>query len=1164
MLNHLASTTGMSAIRRQRSFLISAILLLCLSLTAIPIYAQTTYGTVLGTVKDASGAVVPDATVTLHNIDLGTTRTAQTNKSGDYLFQFAPPDHYSIEVTKKGFETETIQNLQLFARQPLRADAVLPVGAVSQNVTVSESTGVLNLDTAQISTQLSARSIQELPTNFRTNGSTSPITMLQALPGVQPDTSTSSNGHPSGFSVEGGLPFQSLTTVDGISTQNVTGNSPLPDAFPSAEMIAEIRVDGVLNPASYDQPGEITTTTKAGTNNLHGSAYWNVQNRAFDATPYGTTVLPEINGNDYGFSLGGPIYLPHIYNGHNRSFFFGDFEGFQFPRGQSIQSFVPTQLERQGNFSNEGVTIVDPNTGLPFAGDTIPANRISNISRQFLTLYPLPNTGNLNTSHAANYIANYSNNYSSNQFDVRADQYIGQKQQMFGRYTYKDISEVQPEGLLLPNSTNANDYYIFLFSHNFSFTRNFINEFRYGFTINDSTTGNPFNGRKFTAALGLQGIGPSFPFNGIPEIDFPDLTSEAADHFTNVNQSRLSEVNDNLTYTHGNHSFEAGFDEMSIEDISTLSFAGADNYGGFTFSGTFTGSSFADFLLGVPIQTVYDDVKFNNDGKAKYWAGYGQDQYRVFSNLTLSYGLRFEFHPGYTDVNGDIGNFDRDIPGGAIIYPDGYRSILAPGELATINACPAPSVNGVPCTQVLSNSQVNLPNTLRTPTRIFLPRFGLAWRPFNSDSTVIRSGFGIYDITTLGSVYYSLTGTLQSNVLQFNNQQTKNGPLFKWPQVQPGGTSSQNGIVVGPLGSAYFGTANSIHWSDPYSMQWVLAVDHNLGNQTALHVSFIGMKTDDLVWAPNDNDMSVSRQYAVNRPLTDRPFPNWGTINTRAPGAQSLYMTLQTEVVRRFNSGFSFDSTYNLSRSMADNQGPNATSFVSETGGGRATWLYDRHLDYGHTYGTRRNRWITSGLYDIPFGHGRRFGNGISRMADEVLGGWQLSGIFLWQSGPFLTPYSSGNDPSGTGSGSLFGRNQHPDRVPGTSFVPRNRTRLHWLNPGAVTCPATPGYVTGNPCLIGSSPGTSLAPIGRFGTATVGSIIGPGTVNLSSGLHKVFPITDGITMQLAASFTNVLNHTNLADPNTNIGSSQFGQITSGRTSDFGGARTGQFSARIEF
>ncbi len=1163
MFNHLTCTTLRRAIRVQHSLLISTICFLLFCAIAIPAHAQTTYGSVLGTVVDSTGAVIPNATVTLHNLDLGTTSTTESNKSGDYLFKFVPPDHYTVVVTKKGFSTETIANLLLSARQPLRADAALPIGATTQNVTVTGAIGILNLDTAQVSTQLSARSIQALPTNFRTNGSTSPITMLQALPGVQPDTSTSSNGHPGGFSVEGGLPFQSMTTLDGISTQN-TGGGLLSDAFPSAEMIAEIRVDGVLNPASYGQPGEITTTTKAGTNNLHGSAYYNTQNRAFNATPFGTKSLPQIIGNDYGFSAGGPVFFPHLYNGRNRTFFFGDFEGFKFPRGQSIQQFVPTQLMRNGNFSNESVTVTDPNTGLPFPNDTIPTNRISSIANQFITLYPLPNTGSLTTAHAANNIQNYSNNYDSNQYDVRGDQYIGQKQQMFVRYTHKSITQVQPEGLLLPNSINNNNYDIFLFSHNISLTPRLINEFRYGFTFNNGTTSNPFDGRKFTTALGLVGIGPTFGFNGIPEIDFPDLTSQSADHFDNISKSRLTEINDNVTYTRGNHNIQAGFDVMSVQDVSTLSFAGADDYGGFDFNGSFSGSPFGDFLLGIPDATTYDKILFNNDGRARYWEGYAQDQWHMFPRLTVSYGLRYAYHPGYTDANGDMGNFDPDIPGGAIIYPDGYKSILSAGELLTVNACPGAPVNGVPCTQVLSNKQVHLPPGLRTSTKSWSPRLGIAWRPLNNDRTVVRTGFGLYNITTLGGVYYSLTGTTTANVLQFNNQLTPNGPLYKWPNIQPSGGSNDNGVVVGPLGSAYFGTANSIHWRDPYSMQWVLAVDQNVGAETALHVSFIGMKTDNLVWAPNENDMSEGTQYAVSRPLTDRPFPNWQTINNRAVGAQSLYKTLQIALDRRFHSGISFNSTYNLSSSFADNQGPNATSFVSETGGGRATWIHDRHLDYGHVYGTRRNRWITTGLYDLPYGHDRRFGSGSNRVVDEILGGWQLSGIFLWQTGPYLTPYSSGNDPSGTGSGTLFGRNQHPDRVAGVSFVPQNRTRKHWLNPAAITCPGTPGYTTGHPCLIGSNPGTSLAPIGRFGNATVGSIIGPGTVNLSAGLHKTFPIGSRAHLQLSGSFTNVLNHVNLADPNTNMGSSQFGQINSARTSDFSGARTGQLSARVEF
>ncbi|MGC9200142.1 MAG: carboxypeptidase regulatory-like domain-containing protein [Acidobacteriaceae bacterium] len=1131
--------------------------------TALPFYAQSTYGTVFGTVKDSTGAVVSGATVTLSSRDEGTVRTAKTNGSGNYIFQFVPPGHYSVKIVKDGFEEQEIPNQDLAARQPLRVDASMKVGADTQTVTVTENAGVLNTDTAQVSTQLDAKEIESLPTNFHTDGSTSPIVALQALPGVQPDTSTSSNGHPDGLSVEGGLPFQSETTVDGIMTQNVTGNSPLGDAFPSADAIAEIRVDGVLNPASYDQPGEITTISKAGTNDLHGSAFWYHQNRAFDATPYGTTVLPELIANDFGGSGGGPVVFPHLYNGRNRTFFFGDYEGFQFPRGETLQEFFPTQLERNGDFSQEGVTVIDPETGQPFPNDKIPANRISPISQQFLQFFPLPNTGNLNVSHASDYIVNSNNNYNSKQFDARVDQYIGQKQQMFGRFTYKNISENAPQGgLLIPSSVDTDDYRMFVFSHNYSFTHSLMNEFRFGFTLNDRSTSNSTDGRQFTAGLGLQSVGPTFPFNGLPELDFTNVSSLGVDRLNSITQSRLYEYNDNVTWTLGNHYLKAGFDLQKIEAITPLSFFGADNYGTFSFTGAFTGKSFADFLLGIPATTYIDDVQFNNDGNAKYWALYVEDEYPVLHNLTLSYGVRFEDHPGYTDAHGDIGNFDRDIPlSGGVVYPDGYRSILAPGFLQTFNACPGPTENGAPCTPVLSNSQAGLANYLRHAPAYVLPRFGLAWRPFNNDNTVIRSGFGVYEITTLGSVYYSLTGTLQSNTLQFNNVQTANGPAYQWPEIKPGGS---NGLIVGPLGSAYFGTANSINWKDPYSMQWLLAVDRNLGSYTALHVSYIALKTDQLVWAPNDNDMSLSEQYAVLRPLSDRPFPNWGTINTRATGAQSDYNTLQVEVSRRFVKGFSIDSTYNWSKNLADNQGPVIGSFAGETGGARSTWLYNRELDYGNVYGTRRNRWLTTSILDLPYGHGRRFGNSASTMVNELLGDWQLSNIFLWQSGPYLTPYFSGGDPSGTGSGSLFGRAQHPDKV--GSPVPAGRGANDWISRTAYTCPGTPNYTVGSPCVIGSNPGTpgALPPIGRFGNASVGSIVGPGTVNLSTGLRKVFPITRDMTFQLEGTFTNVLNHVNLADPITNIANPQFGQILSARTSEFGGARTGQISARLTF
>jgi hypothetical protein len=271
-------------------------------------------------------------------------------------------------------------------------------------------------------------------------------------------------------------------------------------------------------------------------------------------------------------------------------------------------------------------------------------------------------------------------------------------------------------------------------------------------------------------------------------------------------------------------------------------------------------------------------------------------------------------------------------------------------------------------------------------------------------------------------------------------------------------------------------------------------------------------------------------------------------------------------------NGLSFDSAYTWAKNLSDNQGSNGSftgsSFVDEQGGYNPTDSFNRHLDYGNVSGTRRNRWLSSAIYELPFGRGKRFGGGMNRFADLAVGGWQLSNIFLYQSGTFLTAILPGYDidPSGTGSGPIGGASQRPDRVANGNSGAHNRNQ--WFNNNAFACPGQTGYaslapspVTGvTPCTVG----VGSAPIGRFGTESVGDLTGPHTVSLSSGLSKIFAITEGVHLRAEGTFTNVLNHTNLADPQTDISQSNFGQITQARGSDFGGNRTGQLSMTLEF
>ena len=337
--------------------------------------AQSVLGSVFGTVRDSSGAAIPNATVLLHRIETNTDRTVTSGATGDYQAINVDAGTYNITASANGFGSTIGEGVRLLARQQLRFDVTLSVAAVSQNVVVDASAaGVINTDNAQISAALTPRDVLDLPANYRGAGSTSPINVIQTLPGVQPDTASypptpSTHPQPSlKFSIQGGLPSQTETTVDGISAQNQTNNNIQGDAFPSAESIAEIRVDGVNNNAEYGQPGEITTITKSGTNHVHGAAYEYLQNQFLDATPYGTDAAdkPHKVANDYGGNLGGPVFIPRLYDGRDRTFFFGAYEGLQYPQSNVLQAKVPTALMKQGNFSQE---VTSPLTN-PFNGGT--------------------------------------------------------------------------------------------------------------------------------------------------------------------------------------------------------------------------------------------------------------------------------------------------------------------------------------------------------------------------------------------------------------------------------------------------------------------------------------------------------------------------------------------------------------------------------------------------------------------------------------------------------------------------------------------------------------------------------------------------------------------------------------------------------------------------
>ena len=275
--------------------------------------AQSTFGTILGTVTDATGAVISNATIKIINTDENTSRTLTTDGSGNYDAVDLKEGHYSVEVSNTGFKTTRVDGLELGARVELRVNATLVVGEITQQVEVKgDSVGVITTETETVSSAYNNLEITSLPTNYRASGNgNSPYYLLEILPGMQTDQSGN-------LSIQGGLQSQSQFSVDGISITDVTGNKPLHNAFPSAEDISEMKVQGVGSPAEFEQPGDVTTTTKGGTNDLHGSGFWYTQNAALNATPYGAVTKPSQVANDFGGSLGGPVVIPHLYDGQEQ------------------------------------------------------------------------------------------------------------------------------------------------------------------------------------------------------------------------------------------------------------------------------------------------------------------------------------------------------------------------------------------------------------------------------------------------------------------------------------------------------------------------------------------------------------------------------------------------------------------------------------------------------------------------------------------------------------------------------------------------------------------------------------------------------------------------------------------------------------------------------
>ncbi len=1113
--------------------------LLSLAFWAPNVKAQSTFGSIIGVVQDPGGLVVPAAQVKLTGLDDTSLRNAVTGQDGTFQFLNVKSGRYEMVVQAQGFAEFKAPSIQLDARQTLRIDVTMKVASTSEVVEIQDTAPIINTENATIADTKNFEQVSGLPVNYR-GATTSALAVLTTVPGAQQDA----NGN---VSVGGGLPSQVQYSVDGASTVNIRQNGALANMNPSSELISEFKVTQFNNNAEFAQLGDVTITTKSGSEHFHGSAFEYLQNSVLDATTFGFPSKPHKAFNTFGGSLGGPLKIPGLMKAAPRTFFFAAYEGNRRRLITPLFLNVPTTAMRAGNLNGltgpNGAAVVDPFTGRPFPNNTVPGgcnqpDCINPVAIALLQDYlPLPNSN----TPGSNYLQQSSAPANTDGYDIRVDHTLNSKQSLYVRWSAKNISTTVVNPLLPSDQDKETDRNL-IFSHNYAITNTLVNEARFGLSLFRIGVNFPIEGASAIQQLGLVGLDLSDhpTANAFPTFNFSDSTglSPIGRDKAGVTKSQTYQLTDNLSWAKGKHTMKFGADVRRVAYADIESFGGSDDFGAFTFSsGTFSGNAYADFLLGLPSKTYVAQSGPDVRAHTIQTGLYAQDEWRLNHRLTLTFGLRWQALPPFVS---DLGNLTAfDVRNGGFIIPD--HNVPVQGFLESVNACAGPynpygvANPALPCGPAESASSQGLgPGVRQFYKRNFQPRLGFALRPFGDEKTVVRGGFGIFTMTNLGQLSFNTTNIDVSVVRTTSNPNPSNGqPTYQFPSVRTPG----NSLTVAGTGDFYQNTP--IGYRDPQSAQWNLTVERELVRDLTLRVSYLGTNSYRMSQTVDLNQVEPGPLFPNPNP---RPYLNWGRILSSENQGSVNYEGLQSEINQHSRYGLTLQASHTWAKSLGNVGGDAPTTYSPEVIYG--TPVADRFAlaeNRGNIAAVRRHRVLVSAIYELPVGNGRHFLSHMTRVPQAILGGWSLSTVSLWQTGPYLTPITSPSYDPGNLNLVYRGAFQRPDCI----------------GNGSLSNPSVNGYFDIN--------AFTPIPAGPVGDCRVGSLVGPGTVAIAGGLSKTFALTERVHMKLESTFTNLPNHLNYAPPAVDVSSpSTFGKITSGQISENAGNRTGQIALRIEF
>ncbi len=879
-------------------FLFSAFL--CL-VTVTSGWAQLASQTgLVGTVTDTGGGVVPGASVTAINLETQDKYETTTNGQGQYNIQFVRLGRYEITVALEGFRTFKATGVEVAGNQVVRRDVALDVGSMTETVMVEAGATVLATDRAAISQTVDARAIAELPLAGR-NVWQLAATTPGVLTGQQSDIGLSFRG-------AGQRDIQNSLTLDGInSASNLLAAASM---RPIAQGVTEVQVQTGSTSAEYGSylGVHVNVVTKSGTNNFHGAGYEYFQGDALDARSFFDDLsLPKNprKRNQYGVELDGPLMIPGLYDGRNKTFFMGAFEGIRSETRTSPIVSVPTALMRQGNFSEIATQIRNPFTGQPFAGNIIPQEMLSPIAQRILNYYPLPNR----PGTAANYQGRQLDREDADQVLVRADQNIGTNVRLFGRYNWQDGETVTGAALEVQPVTQPRVNKNWLMSYTHSLTPSLHNDFRVGYHRIDFDTLNYFavNGLPDAgAALGIPGFDGDVVYDnqGLPTIT---LSAYAGLGTTGANWHQFDttfQMSNVLSYVRGTHNIRAG---MDVRRMATGREAQNAPRGSFTFNGDMSGNSVADLVMGLPrtVSTPADQIR----GHVGQWRNgfFINDVWQPTSKITLSLGLRYELNTPAKTFNG-------------------FASMLNEQQNAIIPATiPSPG---------FEFHDSNLKD--------IAPRLGATYRL--TEKTVLRAGWGIYyNPNQMNSFTFLTNNPPLAAQFTFSNDATN--PTLSL--ASPFGT-------VGPGGPPNVITPNR-HLPNARKNQWSADLQQEISPTMVVDLQYLASRTSNL-----------DRSFFNNTPLPGpgpidarRPNPLFREIRVIQNDLIANYDSVAGVLRRRMSKGLQVNAHYTWSRTRDMANHSNA--------GGRIVYNYDIWSDYGPAIWDVPHRFVLSYIYELPF-----------------------------------------------------------------------------------------------------------------------------------------------------------------------------------------------------